>query len=216
MNVLHICANPKPLQESVSKQLATAFISTLIERNPEVEVTNVDLYQDVPPYLNYKAFRGAWMPVFDAAYEPAKEETAALAYADKHAALVNAADVLVLTMPMWNFTVPAIMKSWMDAVLMPNRTFTFTAEGPKPLHHIRKAVLLVASGGVYKEDDPRDALSPQVRSALAFIGIEDVAVAWADGQTALFFPDHEDRKQAALDAANEIAEDVAELAGAAG
>ena len=44
MNVLHICANPRPVQESVSKQLATAFFMRLAERNPDINVTNVDLY----------------------------------------------------------------------------------------------------------------------------------------------------------------------------
>ena len=214
MNVLHIVANPKPVDQSVSKQLSTAFISTLIEKNPDIEITNVDLYQDTPPFLSNKAWRGAWMPVFDPAYEVPADEAKALNYAERQAEMFNAADVLVLTMPMWNFTVPGVMKAWMDQVFSPNRTFKFGPEGLTPLHKIKKVVLLVASGGSYKEGDPRDALTPQVRSLMEFAKITDISIAWADGQNPMFYPDFEDRKQAALEAANEIAEEVAEMAGA--
>ncbi len=210
MNVLHICANPKPTEESVSKQLSVAFISTLIEKNPDVEINNVDLYQEPPPFLNYAGFRGLWMPVFDPGYKLTREETRATEYSDRQAALFNQADVLVLTMPMWNFGPPAIMKAWLDQVLAPGRTFDFGPEGVKPRHHVRTVVLLVASGGEYKESDPRDALTPDIRSAFEFVGITDLRVAWADGQTAMFFGDHAERKQTALDAAAEAAEEVIE------
>jgi FMN-dependent NADH-azoreductase len=61
------------------------------------------------------------------------------------------------------------------------------------------------------EDDPRDALTRQVRHSFDFIGINDIEIVWADGQNPLFFIDGEDRKAMALEAAAEIAEDVAEI-----
>lgn len=210
MNVLLICANPKPMEESVSKQLSMAFISTLIEKVPDVELNNIDLFQDKPPFLDLDGYRGAWIPAFDPTYKPTKKELAALNYSERHAKMFNEADVLVLTMPMWNFSAPAIMKAWLDQVLTPNKTFTFGPEGVQPLHHIQKLVLLVSSGGVYSEDDPRDALSAQIRSTFDFIKITDISVAWADGQTAMFFGDHAERKQTALEAAEEIASDLAD------
>ena len=133
MNVLHICANPKPTEESVCKQLSISFISTLIEKNPDIEVNNVDLYQDPPPFLTYAAYRGIWNPAFDPAYKPTREEQKAVEYADRHAKNFNEADVLVLTMPMWNFSVPAIMKGWIDQIMAPNRTFVFEGEYPTPV-----------------------------------------------------------------------------------
>ncbi|MBM4156898.1 MAG: hypothetical protein FJ221_18020 [Lentisphaerae bacterium] len=214
MNVLHICANPKPAEQSVSKQLSIAFISTLIEKNPDIEINNVDLYQDPPPFMSYAGFRGLWQPVFDPTYKPAKDEVKATEYATRHAEMFNAADVLVLTMPMWNFGPPAIMKAWIDQVLTPGKTFEFglTEAGGidiRPLHKVRRVILLVSSGGSYTEGDPRDALTPMIRSLFGFIGIQDVTIAWADGQTALLYGDHEERKQTAIDAATETAEDIA-------
>ncbi|MBT8045589.1 MAG: NAD(P)H-dependent oxidoreductase [Pontiella sp.] len=212
MNVLHVCANPKPTEESVSKQLAAAFFAKLIELRPDVELVNVDLYDEKPPFYSAELYRRVWYPVFDESYEPSKVEEMSTNYASKQAEAFNAADVLVLTMPMWNFTVPAIMKAWMDQVLCPGLTFSISKEeGVKGLHKIKSIVLLVSSGGVYKEDDDRDALSRQVRNAFGFIGIDDLEIVWAEGQNPLFFDNHEENKAIAIEAASEIAEDVAEL-----
>lgn len=212
MNVLHVCANPKPTEESVSKQLAAAFFGKLIELKPEVELVNVDLYDEKPPFYSYELYKRAWYPVFDESYEPSKVEEMALNYAGKQAELFNDADVLVLTMPMWNFSVPAVMKAWMDQILTPGLTFSISKEeGVKGLHKIKSIVLLVASGGVYMEDDPRDALTRQVTHAFGFIGIDNIEIVWADGQNPLFMDDCEDRKALAVEAAVEIAEDTAEI-----
>ncbi len=212
MNILHVCANPKPTEESVSKQLAAAFFGKMIELRPDTDLVNVDLYDEKPPFYSYELYKRAWYPVADESYEPSKAEDMAINYAAKQAEAFNDADVLVLTMPMWNFTVPAIMKAWMDQVLSPNLTFTISPEeGVKPLHKIKSVVLLVASGGVYKEDDERDALSSQVRSAFGFIGIDDIEIVWADGQNSLFNMDSEVRKEMAIEAATETAEDIAEI-----
>ncbi len=217
MNILHICANPKPVEESVSKQLSAEFMSELVQKYPDAELNNVDLYQDPPPFLDYPAFRALWMPLMNPGYAPTKAEKNATAYAVRHAELFNAADVLVLTLPMWNFSVPAILKAWIDQVIAPNLTFAFEpAEGGgfsvKPLHHIRKIVLLVSSGGAYQEGDPRDALTAEISAVFGFIGINDLTIAWADGQNALGFQDHAERKQTAMEAAVEAAEEVAEMA----
>ncbi len=212
MNVLHICANPKPTEESVSKQLAAAFFGKLIELRPDVELVNTDLYDEKPPFYSYELYKRAWYPIFDESYEPSKAEEMAQNYAAKQAEAFNAADVVVLTMPMWNFSVPAIMKAWMDQILCPNLTFTISPEeGAKALHKVKSIVLLVASGGVYKEDDDRDALTRQVRHAFGFIGIDNIEIVWADGQDSFFNMDCDARKEMALEAAAETAEDIAEL-----
>jgi len=212
MNILHVCANPKPVEQSVSKQLAARFFGKLMELNPDVELNNIDLYQDKPPYYSNDLYRRMWNPVFDPTYEPSKAEEAAMNYAQKQIDELKKADVLVLTMPMWNFSAPGVMKAWMDQVLAPGFMFELTDDGPKPLHNITAIVLLVSSGGVYKEDDPRDALTRQVEAAFGFIGITDIRIVWADGQNPLFFSDSAVRREMAFDAAEEIAEELAEEA----
>lgn len=214
MKVVHVCANPKPIEESASKQLAAAFFETLAEKNPDVEIDNIDLYADPPPYLTDAALRALYYPVFQPSYQPSEEEMQATSYAGAQARRVREADVLVITTPMWNFSIPGILKAWLDQICTPGNLFEMSAEGVRPLHRIRQVILLAASGGTYKEDDPRDALTRQLRALLEFVGITEVAIAWADGQNPLYFEDSEQRRQMALEAARELAEELAESAAA--
>ena len=214
MKVLHVCANPKPTKDSASKQLAAAFFSTLVGINPDIEICNVELYKDPPPYLSYEAIRGSFFPIYIHGYTATKGELQAMDYADLQAALFNDSDVLVLTMPMWNFTMPAIMKAWIDQLMLPGKVFTLDKdEGPMPLHRVQKLILLAASGGIYRQGDVRDSLSSEIERIFGWIGIEDIGVAWADGQDTFLYQDTEAHKQVAVEAAQELAEDVADLLG---
>ena len=78
MNVLHVIANPRPAETSASKKLAFEFFATLTEKNPDVMVNNVDLYQNKPPFVSAEFLNYLWGPVADPAYNPTRaEETAA-------------------------------------------------------------------------------------------------------------------------------------------
>ena len=212
MNILHVCANPKQTEEANSKQLASAFFGKLIELKPEVELINVDLYDEKPPFFSYELYKRVWYPVFNSEYEPNKAEEMSTNYADAQIEKFNDADILVLTMPMWNYSVPAIMKAWIDQVLLPEKTFSINKEeGINGLHKIKRIVLLVSSGAAYKEDDDRDALSRQIRHAFEFVGINDIDVVWAEGQNPMFFDNAEESKSFAIEAAIEAAEDIAEM-----
>jgi len=213
MNVLHICASPRPISESVSKQLAAAFFTKLAELNPDVDVNNVDLYHNVPPFLNNEAYRFMWKPIYDEGYQPNNEEKKAAAYALAQAEMLKEADVLVLTMPMWNGGMPAIMKAWIDQVMVPNQIFSYGVAGALPLHHIKQAIVLVSSGETFKEGDASDALTPEVNALMKYLGIQEVAFAWADGQDPITHHDGEERKALAMEAAQELAEDLAGTAG---
>lgn len=211
MNILHICANPKPTDESVSKQMAAALFTRLAENNIEFELNNIDLYQNPPPFVSYNQYKGAWFPVFIDGYRTTDAELADMAYAKEQGQLFNAADVLVITAPMWNYSMPAILKAWIDQILMPDVTFKMDKHGPTPLHHLREIVLLAASGGAYKEDDPRDCLTTSLREAFGFIGIDNIQIAWADGQNPLFFSDSLTRKQFAIEMVQDLADELSEV-----
>lgn len=211
MNVLHVCASPKPIDQSASKQLAAAFFVRLAEKNSDVNVTQVDLYHNPPPFLSYEAYRSLWQPVYETGYEPTDTEKKAGAYSKTQADQLKEADVLVLTMPMWSFGMPAIMKAWIDQVIAPNEIFTYEATGAFPLHQLKKVILLISSGEVFKEGDKSDALTSQVDAIMNFIGVTDIAVAWADGQDPVRHSDWEERKATAVEAAQELAEEVAAM-----
>ena len=208
MNVLHVMANPRPIEESVSKQLAAAFLGKLLEKNPDATINNVDLYEEPPPYLSLDAYNRLYKPLTTEGYKASKTEEDAIKYAKQQSEVLRQADVLVLTMPMWAGGPPAIMKAWLDQVVQPELMGT---DGIKPLHQLRKVIMLVSSGDVYKENDPRDGLVPCIRSTFGFVGVTEFEIAWADGQDASIWPDAAERKQAAIEMTEELAEETAEL-----
>jgi FMN-dependent NADH-azoreductase len=211
MNVLHVCANPRPIEESASKQLAAAFFARLVEKNPDVIVNNIDLYQEPPPYLSLDAFNYYVKPLLQPEYRTTKAEEKAGDYAKSQIDGILQTDVLVLTMPMWAGGPPAIMKAWLDQIMLPGILFEFTADGVKPLHQLRRVVLLISSGMVYKENDPRDGITSSMKNNFNFIGVTDLDVAWADGQDPQLNKDVAERKETAVEAAQDIADDVATL-----
>lgn len=210
MNVLHICADPKPTEESTTKQLAVKFFMKLAQLNPDANITNVDLYENPPPYLSYHAIRGFWYPVFIEGHQPTELEQSEGAYAVEQGQLFNDADVLVLTVPMWHYSVPAILKAWMDQVLAPSVTYTLDKAGARSKHRVRRLVLLGSSGEILKEEDPQDAMTPLIRNSFRAVGIYDLSIAWADGQYEYLYSDSEQRKALAIEAAEELAEEIAE------
>jgi len=211
MNLLHICASAKPIEASTSKQLAAAFFVRLAESNKDINVTNLDLYNNPPPFLTYEAYRFFWNPIFEPGYLPTNAEKKAANYALEQNKHLADTDVLVLTMPLWNCGVPAILKAWLDQVMVPGELFKYEAGSIIPLHHLQKVILLVSSGDILKENDPMDTLTPQITAMMNAVGVKDISIAWADGQD----PNHLDselRKSTAIEAAQELADDVAELA----
>ena len=84
--------------------------------------------------------------------------------------------LLVVATPMWNFGIPASLKAWIDLVVRPGRTFHYTGDGVTGLASGKRAILVLASGGVFSEGQWRsgDFVEPYLRWILAFIGIVEV------------------------------------------
>jgi FMN-dependent NADH-azoreductase len=211
MKILHVIANPKPAGESVSKQVTEAFFEALKKARCRAIVKKVDLYRDPPPFYTYDEYRNFWYPVFQMDYKPSAAEKKAAKYAVKHGKLFNDADVLIITAAMWNFTVPGILKAWIDQVLSPGLTYTIGPAGVVSMHKIRKVILLTASGSAYDPEDRRNNLTHQIKSAFGFVRIADVDVAWADGQNPFFYKDCSQRKDKAIQIAKALAQKLAAM-----
>jgi len=106
---------------------------------------------------------------------PTSEDAAHLELSDTLIAELEAADTIVIGAPIYNFAGPACIKAWMDLVARPRVTFTYTPDGPKGLLTGKKAIVVVASGGV-AVGSPADFLSSHLTFFLGFLGITDVEV----------------------------------------
>jgi FMN-dependent NADH-azoreductase len=164
--------------DSASGQLASRFKQAL-RVNPGNKIVERDLGGNPLPMLD-GALLGTLFTPADALNAEQK------AQADLVTAVIDelkATDTVVLSAGMYNFGAPVQLKTWFDYVLQAGRTFQYTASGPEGLVKGKRAILLVATGGVYSEGPAAaaDFMVPHLKTLLAFIGVTDVTVIRAEG-----------------------------------
>ena len=93
---------------------------------------------------------------------------------------LKSADVLVMGVPMYNFSIPSTLKAWIDHITRPQVTFRMTEAGPEGLLLGKKAYVAIARGGQYL-GTPRDLQTPYLNMVLGLIGITDVEFIYAEG-----------------------------------
>jgi len=171
-HILRIDSSAKH-EASVTHQLADLLIQQL-GKNQNVEVVSRDLAPGLP-FID-----GGWIAAnfTDPAARDA-DKHAALALSDTLVREVQAADVLVIGVPIYNFGVPATLKAWIDLIARARLTFQYTEQGPQGLLTGKKAYLLVASGGT-PIGGAMDFATPWLKHVLAFIGITEVEVIAAE------------------------------------
>lgn len=139
------------------------------------KVTHRDLAETPVPQITE-----SWVT---ANFTPPEDRTDAqvqtLAPSDDLLAEVEAADTIVIGLPVYNFAPPAALKAWVDNVARVGRSFRYTADGPEGLLKGKRAILAMASGGTAAGSEI-DFASTYMRHILGFIGITDVTVVAAD------------------------------------
>jgi FMN-dependent NADH-azoreductase len=196
MNVLQVNSSARG-EASVSSRLASELVSRLA--GPADRVTVRDLRAAPHPALDEAALGALFTP----AEQRTPEQAARVALDDALIAEIQAADVVVLGVPMINFGIPASLKNWIDAISRAKVTFQYTAQGPEGLLKGKKVYAVMARGGKYR-GSPADSQVPYLRQVLGFLGMTDVEFIYAEGLA--MGPDAE---AAAL---SEAREKIAELA----
>jgi FMN-dependent NADH-azoreductase len=162
-------------EDSVSRSLGNELIAALTEKYGDLTITRRDLADTPPPFVD-----AAWV---DANFTPVEERSHAQREAlsvssDMVQELLNA-DLLVIGVPIYNFSIPAALKAWIDMVARARLTFRYTEHGVEGLLRGKRAYLVVVSGGV-PVDSEVDFATGYLRHVLGFIGIKDVEVITAD------------------------------------
>jgi FMN-dependent NADH-azoreductase len=124
------------------------------------------------------------MPHLDGAIFAAMGTPTGAALSDELIAELEAADTIVLAVPMYNFSIPSTMKAWIDHVARRGRTFRYTEKGPEGLLKDKKVFVLVARGGLYSKGAPAAAFDfqePYLRTVLGFLGLTDVTFIRLEG-----------------------------------
>jgi FMN-dependent NADH-azoreductase len=166
-------------QDSKSTQIAAEFVSAWKAANGPARVIHRDL--GGVPHLTAEHF-GAWMTT--PAERSERQQTIA-AESDPLIEEIEAADVIVIAAPMYNFSIPSTLKAWVDHITRAGRTFQYTANGPEGLLKNKKVYVVAARGGVYTGDSPAkpyDFQEPYLRAILGFNGLTDVTFVHVEAQ----------------------------------
>jgi FMN-dependent NADH-azoreductase len=197
MNILQINSSARR-DASHSTRLAARLVQRLRDADPEATLVVRDLNKVPHPTLDEDALAALFTP----ADQRTLEQAARVALDDALIAEIQAADVVVLGVPMYNFGVPAQLKNWIDAISRAGVTFRYTEKGPEGLLRNKKVYVALTRGGKYR-NTPADTQVPYLKTVFTFLGLTDVHFVYAEGLA--MGPDAE---QSAIASAHEQIEDA--------
>ena len=178
MNILQIQSSARA-DLSHSSALAAAIVEGLRASLPDpgqARVTLRDLGRSPHPDQNEAALQALFTP----AAQRTPEQGARVALDDALIAELQAADVVVIGVPMYNFGVPAALKNWIDAISRAGVTFRYTEKGPEGLLNGKKVYVALTRGGNYR-NTPADTQVPYLTTVFSFLGLDDVHFVYAEG-----------------------------------
>ena len=171
MNILHIDSSPRG-ERSHSRQLTLAFVQELKKAQPNASITYHDLGHDPVPAIDETWIGAAFSD--PATHTP--EMQSAIAVSEQLIEELFAADIIVMGAPMYNFSIPAPLKAYIDQVVRAGRTFSYP--GYQGLVTGKKMFVLTArGGGGYGPGEAMESVNfqdPYLRSVFGLIGITDV------------------------------------------
>ena len=191
MNILQINSSARTVG-SHSTRMANDIVSRLQAAHPGATLTLRDLGRTPHPALDEATLQALFTP----ADQRTPTQNARVAQDGELIAELQAADVVVLGVPMYNFGVPAALKNWIDAVARVGVTFKYTDKGPIGLLQGKKIYVALARGGLYR-DTPADTQVPYLKTLLGFLGMTDVQFFYAEGLA--MGPDAEKKALASAD-----------------
>ena len=173
MKILRVDSSAKT-ENSESRRLTDRIIDGLKTNGKSLEVTVRDLNESLPQVNT------AWIEANNTASDDQTDEhKKTLALSNTLVGEIEAADTLIIGVALYNFSITASLKLWIDLVCRARKTFAYVDGSPKGLMTGKKAIICFASGGTPFESNI-DFASGYLRHILGFIGITDVTFISAD------------------------------------
>ncbi len=166
---------------SKSGQIAREFLDAWRAGHPGTKLVERDLGANPVPHLSGERLGAVATP-----HEKRTDrQHATVAEIDALIEEVEAADVIVIAAPMYNFTISSTLKAWIDHITRAGRTFRYTADGPEGQLKNKRVFVVTGRGGFYSGDSPMksyDFQEPYLRTMLGFLGLDDVTFIHVEGQ----------------------------------
>ena len=173
--LLYIQASPR-IERSYSIAAANAFVSAYKQANPKDEVVTMNLFQKNLPSFDGLAVQAKYTILHGLKHTP--EELAAWKRVEELIAEFKSADKYAIAVPMWNFGIPYRLKQYLDIIVQPGYTFSFSPkEGYKGLVTGKPVFVAYSRGGAYPTGSAEEAFDLQTKYfqlALGFIGFTDI------------------------------------------
>lgn len=171
--VLYIKANAKLEGQSRTFKISDSFIEEYKKNNPSDDIITLDLYNENIDFLKGEDLGAVFGP---------KDEESKNHPILKYAYQFAEADKYIISAPMWNLSIPAILKAYIDYVSVTGITFKYTENGPVGLCEGKKAVYIVSRGGEYSEGPAAsfEMGEKYLRTIFGFFGITDFTTIAAD------------------------------------
>ncbi|OQP59718.1 FMN-dependent NADH-azoreductase [Niastella vici] len=176
--ILNIVSSAKG-DQSFSNKLSGVIIDKLLTLYPGSEIRTRNLAAEPLPYWHGQQIA--------AHYTPADQRTAdhkdVLSKSDQAINELLDADFIVIGVPLYNFGIPSILKSWIDHIARSGVTFSYGDGAPKGLVTGKKVYLAIASGGIYSDGPMKafDSTEPFLRNVLGFLGMTDITTFRVEG-----------------------------------
>jgi FMN-dependent NADH-azoreductase len=174
MNILQINSSARSTG-SESSRLADVIVARIAAEKASTLVKR-DLGADPHPALDEPTLQALFTP----ADQRSAEQNARVALDDALIAQVQAADVIVIGAPMYNFGMTVQLKGWFDAIARAGVTFRYTETGPVGLLQGKKVYVALTRGGMHR-DGATDTQVPHLKTILGFLGMTDVQFVYAEG-----------------------------------
>jgi FMN-dependent NADH-azoreductase len=157
-------------EASVSRKLTDLIAAHFREKHPDAKWIERDFATDPLPHIDVAKTGAIRQP------QEAHDDAMKAAFPAERAVLDEflASDIVILGVPMYNFSVPSSIKAWIDRLGVPGVTFKYSEAGPEGLAGGRRVIVASSRGGEYEMDGPAEHQETYLRDFFAFIGIDHV------------------------------------------
>jgi FMN-dependent NADH-azoreductase len=168
--------NCSPRADSESAAGARVFLDGFRNARPDWDIDVMNLWREHLPEFEGYVLEAKYARMNGRPFTDSQRD--AFAVAERIAIRLALADRVLISTPMWNFSIPYKLKQWFDVIVQPGLTFRFDpVQGYQPLLKDRPTIVIVASGGNFITGMNRgwtDMATPYLREALRFIGVSNV------------------------------------------
>ena len=176
--ILHIISSPRDAVSN-STQLGNQVIAKLQERYPGSSVAVNNVVENDYSHITAMHVAGYFLPAEDktqAHIEVVRPSDAAVQE-------LMDADLIVVSLPLYNFNMPSALKAWIDHIVRSGITFSYKTGQPEGLLKNKKVYLAIASNGVYSEGPMKafDFSEPYLKFIFSFIGLNDITTFRIEG-----------------------------------